>query len=93
MTSSSLRVNQQTVGDYNELLSTGINQLQTLFASVLTSDIQTVEPLHYITKRKIRIYALSKMLTNNRASFSYFTTRGGSTSTIHRCVSLVARCP
>lgn len=93
MTSSNLRVNQQTVGDYNELLSTGINQLQTLFAAVLTSNIQTVEPLHYITKRKIGIYVPNKMLTNNRTPLSYFTTGGGGTSTIPRCVSLIARCP
>lgn len=62
MTSSNLRVNQQAVGDYNELLSAGINQLQNLFGSVLTSNTQAVEPLHYITKRKIRIYVSNKVL-------------------------------
>lgn len=59
MTSTNLRANQQAVGDFNELLSTGINQLQNLFATVLESNAQVVEPLHYITKRKARIHVFN----------------------------------
>ena len=51
MSASNLRVNQQAIGDYNELLSKGNNSLQGLFNALLTEDIRPVEPLHYITKQ------------------------------------------
>jgi exocyst complex protein 7 len=51
MSTSNLRVNQQAIGDFNELLSQGNNMLQSLFRSLLTENIQPVEPLHYITKQ------------------------------------------
>lgn len=51
LSASNLRVNQQAIGDYNELLSQGNNMLQSLFRSLLTEDIRPVEPLHYITKQ------------------------------------------
>lgn len=54
MMSTNLRVNQQAIGDFNELLSEGSNHLQKLFRS-LASNLQPVEPLHYITKRKSEV--------------------------------------
>lgn len=50
MSSTNLRVNQQAIGDFNELLSEGNNNLQALFRSILVEDVQPVEPLHYLTK-------------------------------------------
>ncbi|KAL8691535.1 MAG: hypothetical protein Q9218_003259 [Villophora microphyllina] len=50
MSSTNLRVNQQAVGDFNELLSEGNNKLQSLFRSILAENVQPVEPLHYLTK-------------------------------------------
>lgn len=52
MMSKNLRVNQQAIGDFNELLSEGSVHLQNLFRSILASNVQLVEPLHYITKRR-----------------------------------------
>jgi len=52
LTSSKMRVQQQTIGDYNELLSEGLAQLLDVFASMLSDRLQPVEPLHFITKRK-----------------------------------------
>ena len=48
---TNLRVNQQAIGDFNELLGEGNQKLQNLFRSLLTEDIRPVEPLHYITKQ------------------------------------------
>ncbi|KAL8712379.1 MAG: hypothetical protein Q9225_006948 [Loekoesia sp. 1 TL-2023] len=50
MSSTNLRINQQAIGDFNELLSEGNNHLQALFRSTLAENVQPVEPLHYITK-------------------------------------------
>ncbi|KAL8829224.1 MAG: hypothetical protein Q9170_006268 [Blastenia crenularia] len=50
MSSTNLRINQQAIGDFNELLAEGNNQLQALFRSTLAENVQPVEPLHYITK-------------------------------------------
>lgn len=52
MMTKNLRVNQQAIGDFNELLSEGSTHLQNLFRSTLASNLQPVEPLHYITKRR-----------------------------------------
>ena len=52
MTATNMRANQQTIGDFNELLSEGSNRLQDLFRSALQEDTKPLEPLHYITKRK-----------------------------------------
>ncbi|KAL8811396.1 MAG: hypothetical protein Q9223_001790 [Gallowayella weberi] len=48
MSSSNLRINQQAIGDFNELLSHGSDQLQALFRSTLAEDVQPVEPLKYL---------------------------------------------
>ena len=48
---SKMRVQQQTVGDYNQLLSEGVGRLQEFFSSTLSEKSQPVEPLHYITKK------------------------------------------
>lgn len=53
MLERNLRVNQQAIGDCNELMSEGITQLQKLFRFDLASSFQLVEPLHYITKRRL----------------------------------------
>ncbi|KAI4243892.1 MAG: hypothetical protein L6R40_003274 [Gallowayella cf. fulva] len=50
MSSSNLRINQQAIGDFNELLNEGSNQLQALFRSILAEDVQPVEPLTYLIK-------------------------------------------
>ena len=51
MNSTNLRVNQQAIGDLNALLSEGSEQLQRVFRSTLASNLQPVEPLHFITKQ------------------------------------------
>ncbi|KAL8765243.1 MAG: hypothetical protein Q9209_007636 [Squamulea sp. 1 TL-2023] len=51
MSSTNLRVNQQAIGDFNQLLSEGSNQLQALFKSILAEDAQPVEPLNYLVKK------------------------------------------
>ncbi|KAI4193215.1 MAG: hypothetical protein LQ346_003994 [Caloplaca aetnensis] len=51
MSSTNLRINQQAIGDFNELLSEGSNRLQDLFRSTLAESVQPVEPLHFITKQ------------------------------------------
>ena len=53
MTATKLRVNQQAIGDYSELLAEGSDQLQNMFRSSLSKDLQPIEPLHYITKRRL----------------------------------------
>ncbi|KAI4162517.1 MAG: hypothetical protein LQ342_003932 [Letrouitia transgressa] len=51
LSSTGLRANQQTIGDFNELLSEGSERLQKLFRSILVESAQPLEPLHYITKQ------------------------------------------
>lgn len=52
MTATKLRVNEQAIGDYSELLAEGSDQLQNLFRASVSENLQTIEPLHYITKRE-----------------------------------------
>lgn len=47
---SNLRSNQQAITELNGLLVVGIQQLEDVFRHFLQQDLQTVEPLHYITK-------------------------------------------
>lgn len=56
MTATNIRANQQAIGDFNELLSEGSNKLQDLFRTALMENVQKVEPLHYITKRRIQCF-------------------------------------
>ena len=63
LSETNLRVNQQTIGDFNELLSIGSDNLKTLFRSLLSSNVQPVEPLHYITKRRSYPWTLKSWLT------------------------------
>ena len=51
LNSSKMRVQQQTLGDYNGLLSEGISKLQDLFGDILSEKSQPLEPLHYLTKQ------------------------------------------
>ncbi|CAO1600319.1 exocyst complex component exo70 [Xanthoria calcicola] len=52
MSSTNLRVNQQAIGDFNELLSEGSSHLQALYRSILDDELQPVEPLNYLVKKK-----------------------------------------
>ena len=52
MSSTNLRVNQQAIGDFNELLSEGSSHLQGLYRSILDDELQPVEPLNYLVKKK-----------------------------------------
>lgn len=54
MTATNLRANQQAIGDFNELLSEGRDNLQGLFRSSLQEYAKPVEPLHYLTKGEHR---------------------------------------
>jgi exocyst complex protein 7 len=51
LTSSNLRSNQVAISDFHSLLSTGVNQLNDLYKSMLQEDANPVEPLQYITKQ------------------------------------------
>lgn len=50
LTSTNLRSNQAAISEFHGLLTTGVNQLHDLYRSMLQEDVQTLEPLHYITK-------------------------------------------
>ena len=50
LTTSKMRVQQQTVGDYNELLSEGLGRVQDVFKDILADRSQSIEPQYYITK-------------------------------------------
>ena len=66
MSAKKMRVNQQAIGDYSELLSEGSTQLQNRFRAILSEDLQPIEPLHYITKREITLVRQATLLTQNR---------------------------
>ncbi|KAL9615458.1 MAG: hypothetical protein Q9167_000136 [Letrouitia subvulpina] len=51
LSSTGLKFNQQTIGDFKKLLSEGSEKLQKLFHSILMENAQPLEPLHYITKQ------------------------------------------
>ena len=50
LTSSNMRSNQAAISEFHSLLSTGSNQLNDLYRSMLQEDNGSVEPLHYVTK-------------------------------------------
>ena len=50
LTSSNMRSNQAAISEFHSLLSTGSNQLNDLYRSMLQEDTSNVEPLHYVTK-------------------------------------------
>ena len=50
LTSTNLRANQVAISDFHSLLTTGVTQLHDLYRNALQDDVQTIEPLHYITK-------------------------------------------
>ena len=52
MQSSNIKVQQQAIGDLNELLNEGSLKLQDHFRSKISERLQAVEPLHFMTKRK-----------------------------------------
>ena len=68
MTATKLRVNQQAIGDYSELLAEGSDQLQNMFRSSLSKDLKPIEPLHYITKRGLS-FLVKGTVTNELQSF------------------------
>ncbi|MDI1485305.1 MAG: exocyst complex component exo70 [Ramalina farinacea] len=49
---SKMKIQQQTVGDYNELLSEGLSKVQDYFRKVLSDLASPIEPLGFITKDK-----------------------------------------
>ncbi|KAK5250812.1 exocyst complex component exo70 [Exophiala xenobiotica] len=51
LNSSGLRSNQQAISEFQNLLLTGVNQLNDLYRQMLQEDANTVEPLHFITKQ------------------------------------------
>ena len=53
MSSSNMKVQQQAIGDLNELLNEGSLKLQDQFRSRISERLQPVEPVHFITKRKL----------------------------------------
>lgn len=71
MTASNMKVQQQTIGDFNELLSEGSIKLQELFRSILSEQLHPVEPLHYITKRESLTIDLTTKLTMDRIAISH----------------------
>lgn len=52
LNATNLRSNQKAVSEFSGLLSTGSSKLQDHYRSALRESIQTIEPLHYLTKRK-----------------------------------------
>lgn len=50
LTVTNLRSNQQAISDFDNLLLTGVTQLQEVFRSTLREDAGQIEPLHYLTK-------------------------------------------
>lgn len=52
MSSSNLRVQQQAIGDINELLDEGSVKLQDYFRSIIADSTSPVEPLQFITKQR-----------------------------------------
>ena len=52
MSSSNLRIQQQAIGDINELLDEGNIKLQDYFRSIVAESTTPVEPLQFITKQR-----------------------------------------
>ena len=52
LTSSKMKVQQQTTGDYKALLKEGILELEKYFSMILSERSQPVEPLNYMLKEK-----------------------------------------
>ena len=50
LTVTNLRSNQQAISDFDNLLLTGVTQLQEVFKSTLRENGSQIEPLHYLTK-------------------------------------------
>ncbi|KAK2745711.1 exocyst complex component exo70 [Myotisia sp. PD_48] len=51
LTATNLKSNQKAVSDFNSLLTSGSTKLQDFFRSTLREDVNTIEPLHYLTKQ------------------------------------------
>lgn len=47
---TNIRSNQQAISDFDNLLITGVAQLQDVFKNTLREDADPIEPLHYLTK-------------------------------------------
>ena len=48
-----LRSNQETISELGFLLSSGSQQLGTVFDDILREDSRPIEPLFYVTKRRL----------------------------------------
>lgn len=51
LNNSKLRSNQQTIADFESLLTSGSAAIQEMFVATLKEDVRPVEPLHFITKQ------------------------------------------
>lgn len=52
LTSTNLKSNQQAISEFSSLLTFGSQRLQDLFLSKLKENVEPIEPLHYLTKRR-----------------------------------------
>ena len=50
MTTTNLRANQQSIGDFNDLLYTGLRNLEEWFRSTLSESCKPIEAAYFITK-------------------------------------------
>lgn len=51
--STNFRVNQEAMVELGKLLHYGKQQLESLFSTLLEEDAKPIEPLNFITKRKL----------------------------------------
>lgn len=65
LSATKLRSNQKAVSEFSSLLSSGSSKLQDLFHSTLRAEANTIEPLHYLTKRELLYLPLAKIDTCN----------------------------
>jgi exocyst complex protein 7 len=62
LNATNIRSNQQAVSEFSSLLSSGNSKLQDHYRSVLRENVNTVEPLHYLTKRKRETSPMFKLM-------------------------------
>ena len=53
LNSTNLKSNQQAITEFTSLLNFGSQKLQDLFRSMLKQNVESIEPLHYLTKREL----------------------------------------
>lgn len=75
LNATNLRINQEAAGQLRQLLSHGMKQLQGLFEAIVSEDSKTVEPLHFITKRRSNPCRYGSMLNHDRDPVPYDSSR------------------